>query len=316
MKVGIVGTGAVGATAAFALVMKGVGRRIVLVDANVERARAEADDILHAVPFAAPLQITPGDYADLVGCRVVIVAAGVGQKPGESRLQLLSRNAAVFRDVIPAVLDVAPEAILIVATNPVDVMTHVAARLAADFGIDPHRVIGSGTMLDTARFRTLLGRAVGIDSRHVHAYVVGEHGDSEVLAWSTARVGGVPIGEFTAQRRIPFGDEERARIDDGVRHAAYRIIEGKGATYYGVASALASMTTVVLHDRRALMTVCTPQTSIAGVHDVTVSMPHVVGGEGVIGAHHPLSLDDSEQEALHRSAALIREQIEGLGTGG
>ena len=283
MKVGIVGTGAVGATAAFALVMKGVGRRIVLVDANVERARAEADDILHAVPFAAPLQITPGDYADLVGCRVVI-----GQKPGESRLQLLSRNAAVFRDVIPAVLDVAPEAILIVATNPVDVMTHVAARLAADFGIDPHRVIGSGTMLDTARFRTLLGRAVGIDSRHVHAYVVGEHGDSE----------------------------ERARIDDGVRHAAYRIIEGKGATYYGVASALASMTTVVLHDRRALMTVCTPQTSIAGVHDVTVSMPHVVGGEGVIGAHHPLSLDDSEQEALHRSAALIREQIEGLGTGG
>lgn len=316
MKIGIVGTGAVGATAAFSLVMKGIGRRLVLVDANPDRARSEADDILHAVPFASPLEVAAGDYADLAGSRVVIVAAGVGQRPGETRLQLLARNAAVFRQVIPAVLDASPEAVLVIATNPVDVMTHVAATLAKEFGVDSHRVIGSGTMLDTARFRSLLGRAVGIDSRHVHAYVVGEHGDSEVLAWSTARVGGVGIDEFTAQRGIAFGEAERARIDEGVRNAAYRIIEGKGATYYGVASALAAMTSVILHDRRALMTVCTPQTHIAGVPDVTVSMPHVVGGEGVIGTHHPLTLDEREQEALHRSAALIRAQIDGIEAAG
>ena len=184
MKIGIVGTGYVGSTAAFALVMQGVGREIVLVDLNEKRAQAEADDIFHAVPFAEPLQIVAGDYEALKGCSVVIIGAGVGQKPGETRLQLLARNAKVFQQVIPSVLQNAPQAILVIATNPVDIMTHLAAQYAAEFDVPSHRVIGSGTMLDTARFRALLGRHVGIDSRHVHAYVVGEHGDSEVLAWS------------------------------------------------------------------------------------------------------------------------------------
>ena len=312
MKVGIVGTGFVGSTTAFALVMQGVGREVVLVDRDEKRARAEADDILHAVPFASPLTVTSGGYEALVGCRVVVIAAGVGQKPGETRLQLLARNAAVFAQVVPEVLRHAPDAILVIATNPVDVMTHLAARHAADAGVASHRVVGSGTMLDTARFRALVGRHVGIDARHVHAYVVGEHGDSEVLAWSSVRVGGVALGEFTRARGIHFGEEERASIDEGVRRAAYRIIEGKGATYYGVASALAILIKAILHDRRALFTVCTPEESIAGVDDVTVSMPHVIGGAGVLGRHHPLTLTDEEQGALQRSATLIRDVVREL----
>lgn len=312
MKIGIVGTGYVGSTAAFALVMQGVGREIVLVDLDEKRAQAEADDIFHAVPFAQPLQVVSGDYEALKGCSVVIIGAGVGQKPGETRLQLLARNAKVFQQVIPSVLKNAPEAILIIATNPVDIMTHLAAQYAAEFGVPSHRIIGSGTMLDTARFRALVGRHVGIDSRHVHAYVVGEHGDSEVLAWSSARVGGVKLEYFARDKGISLTDDDKANMDSGVRNAAYHIIEGKGATYYGVASALAYMTDVILHDRRSIMTICTPQTSIAGVDNVTVSMPHMLGGDGVIGAHHPLKLNDDEQEKLHKSATLIRQLITDL----
>jgi len=312
MKVGVVGTGYVGSTAAFALVMRGIGREVVLVDLDRKRARAEADDILHGVPFAEPLTVTAGDYDALAGCQAVILGAGVGQKPGETRLQLLARNAAVFRDVIPSVLQVAPEAILIVATNPVDVMTHLAAQFAREFDVPSHRVIGSGTMLDTARFRALVGRHVDVDSRHVHAYVVGEHGDSEVLAWSAVRVGAVGLEEFVQSRGIGLGAEVRRGIDDAVRNAAYRIIEGKSATYYGVASALAHMVEVLLLDRRAIMTVCTPQPEIAGVQDVAVSMPHVVGGGGVRGTHHPLRLDREEQEALHAAATMIRGLLDDL----
>lgn len=312
MKVGVVGTGFVGSTAAFALVMRGIGREVVLVDLDTDRAKAEADDILHGVPFAEPLTVTAGDYDALAGCQAVIVGAGVGQKPGETRLQLLARNADVFRQVIPSILTAAPDTILIIATNPVDIMTHLAAEFAREFDVPPHRVIGSGTMLDTARFRALVGRHVGIDSRHVHAYVLGEHGDSEVLAWSTVRVGGVGLEEFAQNQGLGLGDEVRRTIDDAVRNAAYRIIEGKSATYYGVASALAYMVDVILHDQRSLMTVCTPQAEIAGVPNVTVSMPHVVGGDGVRGSHQPLELDGPEQEALHRSASLIRGLLDDL----
>jgi L-lactate dehydrogenase len=312
MKIGIVGTGFVGSSAAFALVMRGIGREVVLVDLDEKRAQAEADDILHGVPFAKPLTVTAGDYEALKGCRVVIIGAGVGQKPGETRLQLLARNAAVFRQVIPAVLGQAPDAVLVIATNPVDIMTHLAAAFAEEHGVSSSRVIGSGTMLDTARFRALLGRHLGVDARHVHAYVLGEHGDSEVLAWSAVRVGAVDLAEFARSRGVALTEEDRARIDDAVRNAAYRIIEGKHATYYGVASALAYMAQVILFDQRSLMTVCTPQTAIEGVANVTVSMPHVVGGAGVIGAHHPLQLSGAEHEALHASAAMIRKLIDDL----
>ena len=306
MKITILGTGFVGATAAFALTMRGAGREIVLVDKNTDRAAAEANDILHGIPFAHPMNVRHGTDDDIAGSKVVILAAGVGQKPGESRLELLSRNAAVFEQIVPTVLERAPQAILVVATNPVDIMTHVAAKIAARHDVPSHRVIGSGTMLDTARFRSLLAGRLGIDSRHVHAYVLGEHGDSEVLAWSTARVGGIALDDFTAERGIELGPDTRATIDDAVRNAAYHIIEGKGATYYGVSSALAYLTEIILYDRRALVTVCTPEERLAGIDDVTVSMPHLVGGDGIIGEHHPIRLSDDEQAALERSAAKIK----------
>ncbi len=312
MKVGIVGTGMVGATAAYAMVLQGVGHEIVLVDLNEARTQAEADDLYHAVPFAEQMEIIAGDYQDLAGSRVVVIAAGVGQKPGETRLQLLGRNAAVFREVIPSILRHAPDAILLVATNPVDIMTHIAAHYAAEFGVASSRVLGSGTTLDTARFRTLVARQVGIDPRHVHAYVIGEHGDSEVLVWSTAAVGGVPLMEWCSYRGIAMTAEVKARIDHGVRNAAYTIINGKGATYYGIGTALARITDIVLRDQRAIMTVCTPQREIAGVKDVTVAMPHLLGGDGIIGDHHPLVLTDDEQQKLSHSASLIRSMIDQL----
>ena len=196
MKIGIVGCGMVGSASAFALVMSGVGREIVLVDLNRARAEAEANDIYHAVPFAYPLAVRAGDYPDLSGAQVVVLAGGVAQRPGETRLQLLQRNAEVFRQIVPSVLRHAPEAVLLVVTNPVDIMTHLAAQFAAEFGVPATRVIGSGTTLDTARFRVLVGGHFGVDPHHVHGYVLGEHGDSEVLAWSQTTIAGLSLEEF------------------------------------------------------------------------------------------------------------------------
>lgn len=311
MKVGIVGSGMVGATAAYALVMRGVGREIVLVDQNEARAVAEADDIRHAVPFAHPLEVGAGGYPDLAGCRAVVVCAGVGQKPGETRLHLLRRNAAVFHDVIPAVLRHAPEAVVVVASNPVDVMTHLAARYAAEAGVPAGRVFGSGTTLDTARFRTLLGTHCGVDPHHVHAYVVGEHGDSEVLTWSLASVGGMSLEAFARMRGVDLSDAVRRDVEEKVRRAAYTIIGGKGATYYGIGSALARIVDAVLHDQRSILTVCAPTADVIGVKDVTVALPRLVGGAGVLETF-PLPLSETEQAGLRASAGVIRQALDEL----
>jgi L-lactate dehydrogenase len=311
VKTGIVGSGFVGATAAYALVMRGVGRRLVLVDQNRARAESEADDILHAVPFANPLEVSAGDYADLAGCKVVIVSAGVGQKPGETRIQLLGRNARVFEQVIPNILKHAPDAILLIATNPVDVMTHLAARYAAEFGVPSSRVIGSGTTLDTARLRSLIGRHLNVDSQHIHAYVIGEHGDSEVLTWSQVTVGGIPLEEFCNKGEISICPDDYEGIDERVRRAAYHIIEGKGATYYGIGSAIARIVEVILGDERSILTVCTPMAEVAGVRDVTVSLPNLVGGEGIIKTFFS-NLNEKETELLHASARVVRSVIDEL----
>jgi L-lactate dehydrogenase len=311
MKVGIVGTGFVGSTAAYALVMQGVGREIVLVDKNAERAGAEADDIRHAVPFAHPLEIRAGEYKDLAGCRVVVLCAGVGQKPGETRLELLARNAAVFRAVVPEVLAHAPETVLVVATNPVDVMTHLAAQFAAECGLARERVLGSGTTLDTARFRSLLGARCGVDPHHVHAYVIGEHGDSEVLTWSLATIGGMSLDKFARLHEIEITDAMREDIDQRVRGAAYTIINGKGATYYGIGSALSRIVDVILHDQRAILTVCAPAEEVAGVTDVTVALPRLVGGDGV-RATFPLPLDEREAGLLKHSAQVVKKALDSL----
>jgi len=311
MKVGIVGCGMVGSSSAYALVMSGVGRELVLVDLNKARAEAEANDIYHAVPFAHPLTVRAGDYADLSAARVVVIAGGVAQKPGETRLQLLKRNAEVFRQIVPAVLRHAPEAVLLIVTNPVDIMTHLAAQFAGAFGVPHRRVIGSGTTLDTARFRSLLGRHFDVDPQHVHAYVLGEHGDSEVLAWSQATIAGLGLDEFARVHGKPLTRSHRERIDENVRRAAYQIIAGKGATYYGIGSAVARIVDVLLHDQRAILSICT---RIAGVPDcdgITLALPHLVGGQGAL-ATIPLSLDASERKGLRGSAGILRKAIESL----
>jgi len=312
MKVGVVGAGLVGATSAYALVMTGVASEIVLVDKNKNRAEAEANDILHAVAFAHRTRICAGEYTDLQGSRVVIMGAGVNQRPGETRLELLQRNAAVFSEVIPRILAHAPDALLLIVTNPVDVMTHLAAGLAAEYGIPATRVIGSGTTLDTARFRALLGRRFGVDPQHVHGYVVGEHGDSEVLTWSLVSIGGAPLEDFCRSQQVRFDEKARGEIDAKVRNAAYSIIEGKGATYYGIASAVAHIVDIILDDHRAILTVTARTEQIAGVQDVTVSLPRLLGGEGIL-ATFPLPLNSIESEALERSAGVVRRAIDQLG---
>lgn len=311
MKIGIVGTGMVGSTAAYAMVLRGVGREIVMVDLNAVRAQAEADDIFHAVPFAHSLQVRAGEYADLADSRVVILAAGVSMRSGENRLQLLERNAAIFADVVPKVLAHAPGAVLLVATNPVDIMTHLAARYAAEHGVPPSRVIGSGTTLDTARFRVLLGRHLGVDPQHIHGYVVGEHGDSEVLTWSLVTVGGMPLVEFCRQHGVTLDESVRQEIDHQVRDAAYAIVEGKGSTYYGIGAALARITDAVLKDQRAILTVCTPVTKVLDVCDVTIALPNLIGKDGVL-ASFPLPLSTDEQAKLRASAQVVCSAIENL----
>jgi L-lactate dehydrogenase len=296
------------------MVLQGVGQEIVLVDKNPARARGEADDILYAVPFAHPLRIRGGNYADLAGCQVIVVAAGVTQGPGETRFELLQRNSTILREILPEVLRHAADSVLVVATKPVDVMTHLTARMAAQAGVPAGRVLGSGTILDTARFRTLLADHCGVDTRHVHAYVVGQHGESRVLTWSLATVAGVPLDEFTRLRGIELDVGVRTSIDGRVRRAVYAIIAAKGATYYGIATALARIVGAILNDQRAVLTVCSPVPDMLGVTDVTLSLPRLVGGGGVL-ATFPLPLDNEETERLRGSAHVVKQALEELEAG-
>ena len=308
MKVGIVGAGMVGSAAGYALAMMGIASEIVLVDLNQELAIAQAEDISHAVPFVSATTVSAGSYKNLEGARVVILAAGVGQKPGETRLELLERNAAVFRQVVGNVRQTAPDAILLIASNPVDIMTQIATRLS---GLPPQRVIGSGTILDTARFRSLIGRHLGIAPQSVHAYVLGEHGDSEVLAWSNARAGSVALHSFADQVGKPLTAEIREEIDDGVRNAAYRIIKGKGSTYFGIGAGLARIIKAIAQDQRDVLSVSIVAAEVEGVKDVALSLPRVIGAAGVLADLFP-ELDAGEHEALKRSAALLRERIDSV----
>ena len=310
-KIGIIGSGFVGATAAYAMVMGGVGREVVLVDLDRKRAQAEADDIRHAVPFAHQVHVNAGDYADLAGARVVVLTAGVNQQPGESRLQLLDRNAAIFQSIVPQVLQYAPDAVLVVATNPVDIMTHLTARIATAQGVPAHRILGSGTTLDTARFRTLLAARLGVDAQHVHAYVIGEHGDSEVLVWSQVSVGGIPLEDYCRSQAISLPESVRAEIDEKVRRAAYHIIQGKRATYYGIGAAIARITNVILRDQRSILTVCAPVQEVEGVRDVTVALPHLVGGQGIISTLWQPLLPE-EKNALRKSANIVKTAIDAI----
>lgn len=311
MKVGIVGAGMVGSSAGYALAMMGIASDIVFVDKNAALAIAQAEDISHAVPFVSATTVMAGDYGALAGTRVVIIAAGVSQKPGESRLELLERNAAVFGEVVADVLRASPDAILLIASNPVDIMTQIATRLS---GLPPQRVIGSGTILDTARFRSLVGRHLGIAPQSVHAYVLGEHGDSEVLAWSNARAGSIALRCFADQVGKPLDDGVRHAIDDGVRNAAYKIINGKGATYYGIGAGLARIVKAIAQDQRDVLSVSIVTPRVADIQDVALSVPRIIGAAGVVADLFP-DLDAQEHAALGRSAALLKERVESVKLG-
>ncbi|MGD9917593.1 MAG: L-lactate dehydrogenase [Paenirhodobacter sp.] len=309
MKVGIVGAGMVGSAAGSALVLRGGASEVVFVDRNAALAAAQAEDIAHSVPFAHAVRLGAGGYEALAGAGVVILAAGVAQKPGESRLSLLSRNAAVFHEVIGEVRRNAPDALLLVASNPVDIMTEIALKAS---GLPPERVIGSGTVLDSARFRWLLAEHLGIAPQSVHAQVLGEHGDSEVLAWSAARAGGEPIARFAAQLGAAITEDVRARIDEGVRRAAYKIIAGKGATWYGIGAGLARICQAIRDDQRAVLSVSMVTPEVEGVENIALSLPRIVGAQGIIATLKP-ELAPEEAAALRRSAELLKETSLQLG---
>ena len=303
MKVGIIGAGSVGAATAFALIMRGVARKVVLIDANEKKAQAEAMDIAHAAPFAYANKVKAGTYADLEGAEVVIVTAGANQKPGETRIDLLGRNAKIFESIIPQIAQHAPNCILIITSNPADIMTEVAIKLS---GFPRERVIGSGTVLDTSRFRTLLGYHLGVSPKSIHANVLGEHGDSEVLIWSNGDAGSVQIEELALMENKPLTAEVKAQIDDCVRNAAYKIIEGKGATYYGIAGALCQICQAISNNEYAILTVSSHHDDVEGVKNVCLSLPTVVGKRGIHGVIYP-KLSESEHNDLRYSAQKIKE---------
>jgi len=303
MKVGIIGCGAVASSAAYAIVMSGVASEVAMIDINEKLARAQAEDILHATPFVRPVRIVAGGYPELVGADAVVLCCGVGQRPEETRLELLARNTAVFSTVVPQVVAHARKAILIVATNPVDILTSIVSELS---GLPEGRVFGTGTVLDTARFRTLLAEHIGVAVQSVHAYVLGEHGDSEVLVWSGVTVGGLPVNEFASQMERPITAETRRKIDEDVRRAAYRIIEGKGATNYGIGAGIAHIVRVVRDDARAVLTVSAPSPASEHLEAACLSLPRVVGARGIIKTVHP-ALTDDEQQAIKQSARILRE---------
>jgi L-lactate dehydrogenase len=311
MKIGIVGAGQVGSTAAYAMVMRGVGSEIVLVDINRKLAAAQARDILEGTPFAHPLRLSAGEMADLQGASIVVLAAGANQRSGETRLDLLARNAEIFAEMVPAVLAAAPSSILLVATNPVDVVTDIVTRIAGPHGVRAGRVIGSGTMLDSARFRTLIATHLGISTAYIDARVLGEHGDSEVLHWSSATAGNLLIADAARQMGRAITPADQARIDADVRGAAYAIIEGKGATWFGVGAALARLAEVILTDERALLTCSMLTPECVGVRDVTLSLPRLIGAGGVTQTLMP-NLDAGEHAALQRSAEILKDVADGL----
>lgn len=311
-RVAVVGVGNVGATFAYALLLSGLAAEIVLIDANHARAEGEAMDLNHTVPFAHPTRVWAGTYADCAGAAITVVAAGAAQKPGETRLDLVKKNSGIFSKVIPPIAENNPTGIILIATNPVDVLTYSALKLSA---LPANRVLGSGTILDTARFRYLLSQHFGVDARSVHAYIAGEHGDSEVPLWSLANVAGMRLPAFCVSQGFDCRQEAMDDIFHRTRDAAYQIIERKGATYYAVAGGLVRIVEAILRDQNTVLSVSSLVRDYYGISDVCLSMPTVLGRNGI---KHMLRLELNEQEidGLRKSADVLHATIEQLGIGG
>jgi L-lactate dehydrogenase len=304
-KVGLIGTGMVGASFAYSLMQRGVANELVLIDADAARAEGEMMDLNHGLPFVRPMRIIAGDYSDLADAEVIVICAGVGQRPGQTRLELLQTNAGIFHNIVPKVTAVNQDAILIVATNPVDILTQISAQIV---GLDRCRVLGSGTSLDTARLRYMLGVHYGVDSRSVHAYVVGEHGDSELALWSLANIAGVRLADFVGANGQGYDQAALDRIFDQTRNAAYEIIQRKKATYYAIGLGLLSIVEAVLRDQHTVMTVSSPLSGQYGVSDIAISMPAIVGRRGVEEVLN-LPLSESELAAFQSSAQTLKDRL-------
>ncbi len=308
--VGIIGAGNVGMAAAYALFQRQIAGRLVLLDLDRRRAEGEAMDLMHGQALVGRVSVRAGDYADLAGCQVVVICAGVGQKPGESRLDLLNRNAAVFREIAAGLDRHAPGAVLVVATNPVDILTAVMQQLS---NRPPERIVGTGTMLDTSRFRALLGEYYGVNPRSVHAYILGEHGDSEVPLWSSAAIGGRTIVDQQVNGR-PFDAAAMQALFEQVRGAAYDIIERKGYTNTAIGLVIAYLVRVILEDQKSVLAVSIDPGGHYGLADVCLSIPCVVGSGGVECAVPPV-LSDQEHAGMYASAAVLRDSLSGMTIG-
>jgi L-lactate dehydrogenase len=304
-RVAIVGAGFVGSTFAYALVTSGLAAEIVLIDANQARAEGEAMDINHAVPLHHPCRVWAGDYADCAGATVTVVTAGSAQKPGETRRDLTQRNVEIFKQIIPQIAQHNPEGILLIASNPVDVLTYAAIQLS---GMPSHHVIGSGTILDTARVRYLLSQHFGVDPRSVHAYIIGEHGDSEVPVWSLANIAGMRLPDFCAANNMGCDSTILEKIIDQTRHAAYEIIQRKGATYYAIASGLLRIVEAILRDQSTVLTVSSLIENQYGLSDVCLSLPTVVDRGGIEKVLQ-LDLSSGELAGLQSSATILKDLI-------
>ena len=302
-KVGVIGAGFVGATAAYAMMLNGTCSEIVLIDRDEARAKAEAADIAHGAPLAKGVRAYAGDYPDLKGAALVVIAAGSNQKPGESRLNLLARNAAILASIVPEIVKVAPDAVVLLVSNPVDIMTSIARALHPT----PSLVMGSGTILDSARFRQLIGERAGVNARYVHSYVMGEHGDSSVMCWSSALIAGMPVASFMRDRKIPWDDKIMDDFAHDVRNAALSIIAGKHATYYGIGIAVNSLADAIINDRHAVYTA----SGGCAFDDVCLSLPRLIGRKGILETLMP-PLNKDESVALSHSAQVLYDAQEGV----
>ncbi|QLQ78660.1 hypothetical protein HG537_0A09080 [Torulaspora globosa] len=300
-RIAVVGVGHLGSAIAYTLLLKGIASEIVLIDISAKRAEGECMDLCHAVPFSCETQIRVGKYDDCTQCEIVVVAGGENEKPGQSRMDLISENTKVLKDVVPKIAKCCPEAILLIATNPVDVMTALAHKLS---GFRAQRVIGSGTLLDSARFTYNLGKYFNVSSKSVNAFVVGEHGDSQVPVWSLASIAGMRLPDYCEHSGIKYDKDALHKIYEKTRDASSKIIECKGSTAYSTAAGLALLVSAILKDEGALLTVSTVS-EYCGVKNVAMSVPVKVGCKG---AEHvvKLLLQDEEKRAVLKSAETIK----------
>ncbi|MCI5893409.1 MAG: L-lactate dehydrogenase [Clostridiales bacterium] len=304
-KTAIIGCGFVGAATAFSLMQSGMFSEMVLIDADKSRAEGEAMDISHGIPFGSPMKIYAGDYGDISDAAIVIVTAGANQKPNETRLDLVHKNVEIYKSIMSEIKKADIKGILLVVSNPVDILTYTAMKLS---GLPENRVIGSGTVLDTARLKYQLSEHLSVDSRSIHAFIIGEHGDSEIAAWSSANVSGILMNTFCEMRGYFRHEEATMEITEKVKNSAYEIINKKKATYYGIAMSIKRICEAILRNERSILPVSSMLHGEYGINDVVLSLPAIVGKNGV-ETKVPISLSESECKHLMKSAETLKEVI-------